>query len=46
MLPLFISYRSSGKKLIKYEANSCYVIMSVILIKGDMSNASEDNIAP
>ena len=32
MLPLFISYRSSGEKLIKYQANSSCVIMSVILI--------------
>ena len=28
---LFISYRSSGEKLIKYQENSTYVIMSVIL---------------
>ena len=32
LLPLFISYRSSGEKLIKYQANSSCVIMSVILI--------------
>ena len=31
LLPLFISYRSSGEKLIKYQAISC-VIMSVILM--------------
>ena len=31
MLPLFISYRSSGEKLIKYQENSSCVIMSVIL---------------
>ena len=31
-LPLFISYRSSGEKLIKYQANSSCVIMSVILM--------------
>ena len=31
LLPLFISYRSSGEKLIKYQANSSCVIMSVIL---------------
>ena len=30
--PLFISYRSSGEKLIKYQANSYCVIMSVILM--------------
>ena len=30
--PIFISYRSSGKKLIKYQANSSCVIMSVILM--------------
>ena len=28
---LFIFYRSSGEKLIKYQENSTYVIMSVIL---------------
>ena len=32
MLPLFISYRSSGEKLIRYQANSSCVIMSVILM--------------
>ena len=32
VLPLFISYRSSGEKLIKYQANSSCVIMSVILM--------------
>ena len=32
LLPLFVSYRSSGEKLIKYQANSSCVIMSVILI--------------
>ena len=32
LLPLFISYRSSGEKLIKYQANSSCVIMSVILM--------------
>ena len=31
-LPLFISYRSSGEKLIKYQENSSCVIMSVILM--------------
>ena len=31
LLPLFISFRSSGEKLIKYQANSSCVIMSVIL---------------
>ena len=31
-MPLFISCRSSGKKLIKYQANSSCVIMSVILM--------------
>ena len=30
LLPLFISYRSSGEKLIKYQANSSCVIMFVI----------------
>ena len=30
--PLFISYRSSGEKGIKYQANSSCVIMSVILM--------------
>ena len=32
LLPLFISYRSSGGKLIKYQANSSYVIISIILM--------------
>ena len=32
LLPLFISYRSSGKRLIKYQANLSCVIMSVILM--------------
>ena len=32
LLSLFISYRSSGEKLIKYQANSSCVIMSVILM--------------
>ena len=32
LLPLFISYRSSGERLIKYQANSSCVIMSVILM--------------
>ena len=32
LLPLFISYRSSGQKLVKYQANSSCVIMSVILM--------------
>ena len=32
LLPLFISYRSSAEKLIKYQANSSCVIMSVILM--------------
>ena len=34
LLPLFISYRSSGEKLIKYQANSSGVIMimSIILV--------------
>ena len=31
-LPLFISYRSSGEKFIKYQANPSCVIMSVILM--------------
>jgi len=30
--PLFVSYRSKGEKLIKYQANSSCVIMSVILM--------------
>ena len=32
LLSLFISYRSSGETLIKYQANSSCVIMSVILM--------------
>ena len=32
LLPLFISYRSSGEKLIKYQANSFCVIIVVILM--------------
>ena len=32
LLSLLISYRSSEEKLIKYQANSSCVIMSVILI--------------
>ena len=32
LLPLFISYRSNGEKLIKYQANSSCMIMSVILM--------------
>ena len=32
LLPLFISYRSSGEKLINYRANTSCVIMSVILM--------------
>ena len=32
LLPLFISYRGSGEKLIKNQANSSCVIMSVILM--------------
>ena len=32
LLPLFIFYRSSGGKLIKYQPNSSFVIMSVILM--------------
>ena len=32
MFPLFTSYRSSGEKLIKYQANSSCLIMSVILM--------------
>ena len=32
LLPLFISYRSSGEKLIKYQANTSCVIMSIILM--------------
>ena len=31
LLPKFILYRISGEKLIKYQANSSWVIMSVIL---------------
>ena len=32
MSPLFIYYRSSGEKLTKYQANTCCVIMFLILI--------------
>ena len=32
LLPLFISYRNGGEKLIKYQANSFCVITSVILM--------------
>ena len=32
LLPLFISYRSSGEKLIKDKANSSCVIKTVILM--------------
>ena len=32
VLPLFISYRSSWEKLIKYQANSSCVIISLILM--------------
>ena len=32
LLPLLISYRSSGEKLIKYHSNSSCVMMSVILM--------------
>ena len=32
LLPLFIFYRSCGEKLIKHQANSSWVIMSVILM--------------
>ena len=32
LLPLFISYRRSGEKLIKYQANSSCVIMSLTLM--------------
>ena len=32
LLPLFISYRSSGEKMIKYQANSSFLILCVILI--------------
>ena len=32
LLPLLIFYRSSGEKLIKYQATSSCVIMSVILM--------------
>ena len=30
--PLFISYRSSGEKIIKYQANSFCAIISIILM--------------
>ena len=32
LLPLFISYRSSGQMLINYQANSSCAIMSIILM--------------
>ena len=32
LLPLFISYIGSGEKLIKFQANSSCVIMSIILM--------------
>ena len=32
LFPLFISYRSCGEKLIKYQANSFWVIVSVVLM--------------
>ena len=32
LLPLFISYRSSGEKLIKYQENLSCMIMTVILM--------------
>ena len=32
LLPLFIFFRSSGEKLIKYLGNSSCVIMSIILM--------------
>ena len=32
LLPLFISYRSSGEKLVKYQTNSFCLIMSLILM--------------
>ena len=32
LLPVFISHRSSGEKLIKYQANSSCEIMSIILM--------------
>ena len=32
LFPLFISYRSCGEKLIKYQANSSWVIVSVVLM--------------
>ena len=32
LLPLFVSYRSNGEKLIKYQVNSSCVIMFIILI--------------
>ena len=31
-VPVFVSYRSSGEKLIKYQVNSFCMIMSVILM--------------
>ena len=36
LLPLFITYKSSGEKLIKYKANSSCVTMSVILMTVDI----------
>ena len=32
LLPLHISYRSSGEKLLKYQANSSCMILSLILV--------------
>ena len=32
VLPLYISYRSSGEKLLKYQLNSSCVIKSLILM--------------
>ena len=32
LLPLFVSHRSNGEKLIKYQVNSSCVIMFVILM--------------
>ena len=39
LLSIFISYRSSGEKLIKYQANSFCVIMLVILMTTMFYNA-------
>ena len=36
LLPLFISYTGIGQNLINYQANSCCVIMSVILMSIDL----------